>query len=141
MRALISIALVLACSGAVRGQTVFDSLDGPFGSASDLETSCAVNPHRLSFIPAPPHAIVTWDQPRPDGQGGMSATDRYDLLDHDDKTLTLRLEGDRRRTDAGGRPVWILRLTDDPQGYCWGRTDWPSVRCERQQLRCDSSTS
>ena len=26
-------------------------------------------------------------------------------------------------------------------GYCWGRADWPVVRCEDAQLRCDSSIS
>ena len=140
MRVLLTLALI-SLAGAAPAQTVFDALHGQYGSAADPETSCAANPHQLDFMATPPHALFIWANPRLGGQGQMSIEERYDLLGYDATTLTLRLEGDMRLTAVGHHPVWILRLTHDPQGYCWGRTDWPSLRCERQQLRCDSSTS
>jgi hypothetical protein len=63
------------------------------------------------------------------------------LLAQDADTFTLRWEDDPQMTDTGNRPIWILRHTTNPEGYCLGRTDWPSVRCEDQQLRCDAPVS
>ena len=87
----------------------------------------------------PPHAILTWDRPAPDALGRMRSVERYDLEGATDTSLILELEGSPERTADGGRPVWILRLT--PEGYCWGRQDWPLIRCERPQLRCDQPVS
>lgn len=127
--------------GAAQAQDVFSTLRGQYGSASDPATSCAANPHELDFIAQPPHAIFVWSQPWTDADGTSVSDRRYDLLDYSDTTLTLRLEGDTRRTDTGDRPIWILRQTTEPEGYCWGRSDWPSVHCEDQQVRCDKATS
>ena len=128
----------LTCAAA---QDIFDSLGGPYGSANDPATACAANPHQLEFMAQPPHAMFHWAQPMVTAQGTTVTDERYDLLDHSDTTLTLRQEGDTRRTPNGNRPIWILRLTTQPEGYCWGRTDWPSVHCENQQVRCDKATS
>ena len=141
MRGLIPMVLVLSLPGAAGAQSLLDGFRGQYGSASDPATSCATNPHQLDFMAQPPHALFQWQTPKVDPSGAMVSGERYDLLDYDDKTLTLRQEGDSRRTDSGAHPIWILRLTDDPKGYCWGRTDWPVVRCEDAQLRCDASTS
>ena len=131
-------SVLLFCSALpVQAEDIFDSLRGQYGSATDPATSCASNPHDLDFMAQPPHALFTWAKPRADGAGD----ERYDLMDHSDSTLTLRLEGDIRRTATGAHPIWILRLTTQPQGYCWGRTDWPDVHCEDQQVRCDRATS
>ena len=51
-------------------------------------------------------------------------------------TLTLRREGSALRTETGGPVIWVLHLTSNPQGYCWGRADKPAGYCERQQVRC-----
>ncbi len=140
MKHLFLLPLLLAALPA-QAQDIFDTLGGQYGSASNPETSCAANPHHVEFISQPPHAMFLWTEPWTDIDG-ISVTDkRYDLLDHTDTTLTLRLEGDTQRADTGGHPIWILRLTTQPEGYCWGRTDWPSVHCEDQQVRCDKATS
>lgn len=141
MRVQFPLVLFLILTDAAAAQAVFDALRGQYGSAADPATSCAANPHQLDFMAQPPHALLTWAQPKPDGSGGLVTGERYDILDFDDRSLTLRLEGETRRTDGGGRPVWILRLTQAPPGYCWGRADWSVVRCEAAQLRCDSSIS
>jgi len=138
-RAMIRLGLLflLASLTAAAAQ----GFDGPYGSASDPATSCAANPHQLGFIANPPHAILQWDHPWTDAEGNTVTDRRYDLLGQTATTLTLRLEGDSARTATGARPTWILRLTQEPEGYCWGRQDWPSVHCENQQLVCQKATS
>lgn len=136
----LALVLTLAALPAA-AQDAVSTFRGAYGSAADPATSCAANPHQLDFMASPPHALFNWQDPWID-QGGTTVTGRrYDLLDHDAATLTLRLEGDTARTDDGRPPTWILRLTANPSGYCWGRADWPVVRCEDRQLRCDEPTS
>lgn len=141
MRALLAIAFVVTLTHAASAQAVFDTLRGQYGSAADPATSCAANPHQMDFMVQPPHALFNWDQPRVLAEGATVQHERYDILNYDDGSLTLHQDGRPRPTDGGGRPVWILRLTEEPKGYCWGRADWPVVRCEEQQVRCDASTS
>lgn len=132
MRALV---LILLASPALA-----DDFAGPFGSASDPATSCAQNPHTITFLAQPPHAFLTWDHAFTAPDGAEIAFRRFDLEAKDTRMLTLREEGGARLPD-GSRPTWFLRLTDTPKGYCWGRADWPVVRCEDQQLLCSQATS
>lgn len=132
------VALLVLPSPAV-AQAIFDAAPGLYGDAVDPATSCAANPHELSFIASPPHVLLTWSAPATDPDGRRRTSERYDILGADDHSLTLRLEGDTRRTDDGGRPIWVMRMTQD--GYCWGRADWPMVRCERPQVRCSQPVS
>jgi hypothetical protein len=132
-----AILLVLLASPALADETAFT---GTYGSASDPATSCAANPHTIEFMAQPPHAFLTWDHPFVDANGAEVAAKRYDLEAMDDKMLTLQQEGGTRLPD-GSRPTWFLRLTDAPRGYCWGRADWPVVRCEDQQVLCTEATS
>lgn len=134
MRALL---LLLLATPAFADETAFT---GTYGSASDPATSCAANPHTIQFMAQPPHAFLTWDHPwiGPDGQEISGR--RFDLEQMGDTMLTLREEGGLRLED-GSRPVWFLRLTDSPKGYCWGRADWPVMRCQDQQVLCTDATS
>ena len=122
-------------------QDLTDTMRGLYGSATDPAGSCAANPHRLDFMSSPPHLLLMWKAPWTDAKGETQTDRRYDLLGMDDSTFTLRWEDDPSQTDAGRRPIWILRHTAQPEGYCWGRTDWPQMRCEDQQLRCDAPVS
>jgi hypothetical protein len=140
MRALVLICL-MALSAPAGAQDVFDRLDGTFGSARDPAGSCDVNPHRLELMTSPPHLFVVWPAPWINADGQTEFDRRYDILDHDTSTLTLRREDEVVATDSGNRPIWILRMTSQPDGYCWGRTDWPALRCEDQQLRCGAPVS
>lgn len=124
--------LLLLASPALADETGFA---GPFGSASDPETSCAANPHSITFMTQPPHAFLEWEHPFIDASGQSVALRRFDLEAASPDMLTLREEGGERLAD-GSRPTWFLRLTENPKGYCWGRADWPMVRCEDQQLLC-----
>ena len=122
-------------------QDLVDTMRGLYGSASDPAGSCQSNPHRLDFLADPPHLFLMWNAPWTNAQGVSEHNRRYDLLASDGSTFTLRREDEPQQTDAGTRPIWILRHTALPEGYCWGRSDWPLMRCEDQQLRCDAPVS
>ena len=137
----LSTLFLLASLTAASAQDILDTLRGQYGSATDPATSCAADPHNLDFMAQPPHALFSWAQPWSDTDGNTISDERYDMLSVTDNSLILRLEGDTRTTATGDHPIWILRPTTQPEGYCWGRTDWPSVHCENQQVRCDKATS
>ncbi|MEO8242634.1 MAG: hypothetical protein ABI832_09980 [bacterium] len=139
MRVMLVLSLCVM-TGPALAQQVFDTARGQYGSASDPNTSCAANPHQLDFMTSPPHALLTWERPKDGPPGKTRNFERYDVEDFDDLTMTLREEGDFRPDPEGGR-FWVLQLTENPPGYCWRRPDWPQVRCEDQQLRCENATS
>lgn len=139
MRLLLPCLALALAAPATAGADVFARAAGLYGSAVDPTQSCQSNPHRLSFMASPPHAIFTWAHPAESPSGDLRDRARYDILGADEGSLTLRLEDDPARTADGGHPIWVLRLTQDPAGYCWGRTDWPVVRCIDPAVRCDDS--
>jgi hypothetical protein len=122
-------------------QDLVTTMRGLYGSATDPAGSCAVNPHQIDFLAQPPHLMMMWKAPWTDAKGVTQYDRRYDLLAVGDNTFTLRREDEDQTTDTGTRPIWILRHTTQPEGYCLGRTDWPQMRCEDQQLRCDAPVS
>jgi hypothetical protein len=139
MRLLVpTLALLLTATPAL-AQSVFDRAVGSYGLPDDPAASCAANPHRLDFTGQPPHAFLTWEKPARTAQGEWTDRARFDIVNYTDTTIALMLEGDPNRTDTGERIIWLLRLTDQPAGYCWGRADWPSVRCVAPAVRCDET--
>ncbi len=135
-------ALCLIClAQAAPAQDLFDAARGQYGSATDPATSCAANPHRMDFEPSPPHLNLTWDRLKQGPSGQPRSHERYDIETWDDTTMLLREEGDYRNKDDGKGRFWIMQFTQTPPGYCWRRPDWPSVRCEDQQQRCENATS
>lgn len=141
MRWIALFALVASCLPHAASADVFGRALGVYGSLTDPEQSCAENPHRLDVTPRPPHVELTWDHAFFDRGGKPREHARYDILDADDTSITLRLEGDDQRQANGDRVIWILRLTEAPQGYCLGRSDWDPVRCVERAVRCDAPTS
>ncbi len=134
--------LCLASFGAsASAQTLFDRAQGSYGSATDPATSCAANPHEMSFETAPPHLNLTWDSLKAGPPGAPRIHERYDIEGMDETSIILREEGDfRPKADGQGR-FWVMQFTQTPPGYCWRRPDWPQVRCGDQQLRCEASVS
>lgn len=119
----------------------FDPFRGLYGSATDPAASCAANPHRLDFAGTRVHAVLDWQIPWINPQGREVTSRRFDVWGQKDGVLTLEEDGPAERLEDGSLPVWLLRLTDSPRGYCWGRADWPVVRCEDQQVLCAQATS
>jgi hypothetical protein len=128
--------LAVTLASPLAAQTALDRAAGLYGSASDPAQSCTSNPHELSFLQSPPHAIFRWSLPRPDRSGRLSLEETYDLRNANQNSLTLQREGDAPLPETGRRPTWILRLTET--GYCWGRADWPLVRCVEPAIRCNN---
>jgi hypothetical protein len=139
MRLILALLLTFMAA-SVQAQDFFEAAKGQYGSATDPANSCASNPHEMSFMSNPPHMMLTWEKPKDDGVGQPRVFERYDLEAYDGTTMTLREEGDFRPDREAG-PFWVLQMTTAPLGYCWRRSDWPSVRCEDQQLRCEASVS
>ncbi len=140
MRAILALCLI-SLAHAAPAQPLFDAARGQYGSASDTATSCAANPHEMDFEPSPPHLNLTWESLKEGPSGQPRSHERYDIEAFDDTTMTLREEGDYRPNADGMGRFWILQFTQNPPGYCWRRPNWPSVRCEDQQVRCENATS
>ena len=136
MRLTLALALLSSQPAWADGDTL-SRLEGVYGSVGDAELSCATNAHRLSFASNPPHAFLEWQEDWVMDGGLLSNRAVYDLVGEAGDALILRLEGEHRRTDSGQRVIWIMRPNADYSGYCWGRTDWPLVRCVDPQIRCE----
>lgn len=130
---LLCLALMLAAAPA--RADIFDDLSGRFGSTFSPNT-CARNPHRVAFDASRSRAHFVWDQPITDFRGEERLEGSYEVLGHDDSSVTMRIEGETRLTDDGAPVIWIMRRVAALDGYCWGRTDWPAGRCENVTIRC-----
>lgn len=129
-------ALCLAClTGAARAD-IFDELSGTFGSLTNSETTCRLNPHRTVFSEDRATVSLKWMAAFTDYRGALRAEGLYTILGHDALSVTMRAEGETRLTEAGEPVVWIMRRTAGIDGYCWGRTDWPEARCIGVHVRC-----
>ena len=140
MRSILILTLLSAAPALAEGN-IFSRLEGVYGAADDEELSCTTNPHRLRFTDSPPHAILDWKEDWVMPGGLLSSRAVYDLIQATDTELVMRLEGEHRRTDAGDRVFWVMRPNDDFTGYCWGRIDWPVVRCIWPQVRCPNEAA
>ena len=132
---MLSIALALALATAPARADIFDDLSGRFGATFNAHT-CAANPHSVRFDATRSRAQFVWDHPITDFRGEERLEGRYEVLSHDANSITMRIEGETRLTDAGLPAVWIMRRVAALDGYCWGRTDWPAGRCVNVTIRC-----
>ncbi|GAB1480157.1 hypothetical protein MASR2M74_27320 [Paracoccaceae bacterium] len=129
------LCLLCLLTAAPAGADVFDDLSGRFGATFNPNT-CARNPHRVSFDASRSRARFVWDHPITDFRGEERLEGSYEVLGHDDSSITMRIEGETRLTEDGAPAVWIMRRVAALDGYCWGRTDWPSGRCVNVTIRC-----
>lgn len=145
MRALI-VPAQFALALLALGQTALAQdgnalLEGKFGSASDPAASCAANPHELVIIDDRPHLARIWQKPVTGSAGGERLREIYDVVEFDGTSMILTEEDLYLADPEGTGGPWELKMTTLPVGYCWRRPDWPEVRCEDQQLRCDAPVS
>lgn len=113
-----------------------EEMEGLWEAVDGQNNSCAVNPARLSVTRGPDHVSFDWPVPFVVFDGSLRSRVDYDLAEERPDALVLRLEGETRRTDGGERVVWLLRPNPDRSQFCWGRTDWPLIRCENTYRRC-----
>lgn len=137
-----TLTLLFALSAApAMAQDALQVLQGQFGSATDPAASCAANPHELSIIDNRPHLARTWGQPVTGSAGSPRLREVYDVERFDGTAFLLHEEGEYHADPEGKGGLWVMQMTQNPPGYCWRRPDWPAVRCEDQQLRCENATS
>jgi len=128
------VCFVLLAASPARAD-VFHDLSGRFGKLAGPNT-CAQNPHVVTFSEDRSQAHFVWAAPIIDFRGVSRMGGSYVILSHDDQSVTMRIPEETRLTDTGETVVWIMRRVTEPEGYCWGRTDWPVTRCEQEAVRC-----
>lgn len=129
--------LLCAAAGAARAEgDIFSRLTGTYGSPDDPAQACATNPEHVTFSADGSRLLIDFETPVIDYLGQDRTQAGYDVLGQDSAGVTVLLDGEQRVTDAGEPVVWIMRPTSAPDGYCWGRTDWPVMRCPHQMVRC-----
>mgnify|MGYP006188860453 FL=1 len=132
------LACVIALAPLDALADIFEDMESyRFGSLVNLDSTCARAPHRIRFSPDRSRATFNWAADITSYLGERAREARYTVLGHDDTTITMQLNGEQRRTASGEAVVWILRPITRPEGYCWGRTDWPAGRCAWTQIRCE----
>ena len=131
-------ACLLAFSPLAAQADIFEALEGQlFGGLTSVDSSCAKAPHRIRFSHDRSRATFNWAADITSYLGERAREARYTVLGHDDTTITMQLDGEQRRTASGEAVVWILSPITRPEGYCWGRTDWPAGRCVGAHIRCE----
>lgn len=132
-------ALLVAAPAAA--EDIFDRFPGDYGMPSLGTPLCQDNAHRITFSADRSRAIFDWRRPFENYRGEAMQTGGYTVLGHDETSITLALDDESRLTAEGAPVVWILRHIETPEGYCWGRTDWPAGRCIALHLRCPAPPS
>ncbi len=126
-----------ACSPAA-AQDIFDQLTGTYGAPGVEGMQCSDNPHRVRFSADHTVSVFRWSNEITDYAGQPRLEGRYVVHESDETSITMEIVGEQRRSRDGQPVVWIMRRVTDPDGYCWGRTDWPRDRCENLHVRCAS---
>jgi hypothetical protein len=136
---LFAFALVLGTSSlthATAARDIFDQLTGTYGAPGVQGMACSDNPHRVTFSADRAASVFRWSKEITDYAGEPRLEGRYVVHTSDGTSITMEIVGEQRRTRDGRPVVWIMHRVTDPDGYCWGRTDWPQDRCESLHLRC-----
>lgn len=129
------VLLMLLLWPAVARADVFARMTGQFGSLDGVNT-CRDNPHMIRFSADRTRAFFVWQAPIWSYRDEWATAAAYTVISHDDAGITMALDDETRLTAAGAPVVWVARPTQDPEGYCWGRTDWPLADCGFTQIRC-----
>jgi hypothetical protein len=134
-RPLVFALLPLLCATPIPALTA-EEMVGNWESVDGAHNTCEANPARLTVSRNPDHVTFDWPEAFTVFDGTERSRVDYDLIEERSDALVLRLEGEVRRTEAGETVVWLLRPDQARNGFCWGRTDWPLVRCEHAYRRC-----
>ena len=133
------LALLIFANPALAEGDVFQSLSGTYGPLFSPTLSCKLNPHRISFYDNNQRARFDWQAEIVGYNEKRLKTAEYTVVGTSALGIILALDGESRLTDAGEPVVWILRPVQGLAGYCWGRTDWPELRCIATHIRCEDA--
>lgn len=135
MRGIVLI-LLLSAAPALAEEDPFFRLSGTFGRPFTADSDCQTNPHTVRFLQGNHRARFEWPNLVEDYEGKPRVFAEYSVQGLDGNGIIMALDGESRLTEAGEPVVWIMRPVARPDGYCWGRTDWPAARCIAVTLRC-----
>lgn len=135
MRAVLPVLVCLLAVPA-EAEAIFDRLTGQFGSPFEPDMTCAEYPHSIGFSTDRRRAAFRWNGPMRNYLGEFGQEAGYSVIANDEGSIAMSLDGEARLTDDGKPVVWVLRLAQAVDGYCWGRTDWQVARCVGLHLRC-----
>ncbi len=102
---------------------VFETLRGSWGWTGDSPSTCALDPHQISFSADYTTMSIASREPWTDSGGVEHAAAIYDILEVESNRIRGVIQGEFRRTAAGEPVVWDLVLMDS-NTYRWHRTDW-----------------
>jgi hypothetical protein len=96
---------------------------------------CEAESHRFAFSANDTRAMITYKKSFTGIDGRTKNTSDYLVLYAEANKITMYLENESRRTDAGDRVVWVLIL-ESPSRYSWRRTDWKPGVATAKRVRC-----
>lgn len=102
------------------------------GTWTDPNTTCADNPHRISFAPDRRTFTLVYDHESPQGRFQLGV---YDVKGATATTVRGALRNEDRVDDSGALVEWTIEVVSERE-YCWRRSDWPSHACTPPRVRC-----
>jgi len=111
----------------------FTVLPGQWGWSKTTE--CPESPQRLSFSEDRKSMYLSVTIPNDDGTHGPRKNNHYRVLGQAGNRLSVALDNDQARDDAGNPVTWDAVLLSRDE-YCWNRSDWKDTQCTSVVRRC-----
>jgi len=137
-RTTLLLLTVLLSFGAVGANAeekndIFSKVVGTWEWADRVGTAES-NPHTIKFVDENKAAVFSLANPIKSQDGTTKRSYTYKVLYSGEHSITMFLDGETRKTDAGDLVIWVLMLKT-PDVYCWRRTDWPPQGCTKEVRR------
>lgn len=130
-----AIAVMVWVAATPAAADVFASLSGTFGVPDLPDETCATNPVFSTFSPDRTRVTFTWNDPVLSYTGQMITSYGGSVVRAGPDSVTLQRDRETRLDYKGVKVLWIMRLTTNPEGYCWTQSDWSPQDCA-PMLRC-----
>ncbi len=132
----LTIALLLGLTQPAAAD-IYGRMSGLFGDPEYPDESCSANPVFSTFTADRNRVVFSWGTPVRSYTGALISSYGSTVLWADGRSITMVRDNETRLTPEGDKVLWIMRVTDQPDGYCWHRIDWPDDSCI-QLVRCEA---
>lgn len=119
-------------------EEIFAVVSGTWDWA-DADSTCAANPHTISFSDDHRLMYLVHRRPWSDTTGAERRVTVYDVREETDSRIRGAIQGEPRVTETGEPVVWDLLLTSR-DSYVWRRTDWSFYAHTNPVGRCPPGT-
>lgn len=126
-RSIFTLFLLSASSTALAAEnkTIFDRVSGDwFWYGNDAK--CAVQFTTISFSDDYTRALFNYSDGTLGADGKQAPDSNYTVLDYDETSITMSLEGEKRTTEFGKPVKWVLVLIDSSV-WIWRMQHWPET--------------